>query len=139
MSAAAYLDRWLEDDALKAALSFDVAMDGMSPQEPGSALLMLWRSAQESCGRRAAICQVQGGPGALSDALSDAVRAAGGQVRTGAEVCCYVTRDDRVVGVALSSGEEITARAVVSGLDPKRTLATLGAELAAVLAQPTPA
>jgi phytoene dehydrogenase-like protein len=36
-----------------------------------------------------------------------------------------IVEDGRVRGVVLASGEEIRARAVVSGLDPKRTLLTL--------------
>jgi phytoene dehydrogenase-like protein len=63
-----------------------------------------------------------GGPAALTKALVDAAKAAAADVRTGAEVARVTTRDGRVTGVALASGEEIGARQVVSGLDPKRTL-----------------
>ena len=51
--------------------------------------------------------------------------AAGGEIRTGAQVRSITSRDDQVTGVVLASGEEIPAAAVVSGLDPKRTLTTL--------------
>jgi len=34
LSAAAYLDHWFESDALKAALSFDAGVGGLSPQDP---------------------------------------------------------------------------------------------------------
>ena len=37
-------------------------------------------------------------------------------------VSAITTSEDRTTGVALASGEEIPARVVVSGLDPKRTL-----------------
>jgi phytoene dehydrogenase-like protein len=66
-----------------------------------------------------------GGPGALSEALAAAVRAAGGEIRCGAEVPRSPARDNRATGVAFASGEEIAAAAVVSGLDPKRTLVDL--------------
>src|SRR5258706_755072 len=64
----------------------------------------------------------KGGPGALADALAAAARAAGAEIRTGAEVVSIDARDGRVRGVVLADGEEIPARAVVSGADPKRTL-----------------
>jgi phytoene dehydrogenase-like protein len=46
-------------------------------------------------------------------------------VRCGAEVSRILVQDERVAGVALSSGEEVTARIVLSGADPKRTLLEL--------------
>ncbi len=64
----------------------------------------------------------RGGPGALADALAAAARAAGAEIRTGAEVASIDARDGRVRGVVLAGGEEIPARAVISGADPKRTL-----------------
>ncbi|MDH5242781.1 MAG: NAD(P)/FAD-dependent oxidoreductase, partial [Chloroflexota bacterium] len=50
---------------------------------------------------------------------------AGGEIRTGVEVVAVTSMDGRATGVALATGEEIGARAVVSGLDPKRLLTTL--------------
>jgi phytoene dehydrogenase-like protein len=66
-----------------------------------------------------------GGPGALANALASAAEAAGVEIRTGAEVTAITSRDGRATGVALTGGEAIEARAVVSGLDPKRTLVRL--------------
>lgn len=125
LSAAAYLDRWLEDDALKAALSFDVAIDGMSPQEPGSALLLLWRQAQEIGGKQAAVCQVLGGPSGLVDALERAARAAGVEIRTHALAVSLTVENGRVAGAVLAGGETIRAGVVLSCLDARRTLLEL--------------
>lgn len=122
MSAAACLDRWFESDALKAALSFDTCLDGMSPQEPGSALLLVWRHAQESCGRQAAVSQPQGGPLGLVEALLRAARAAGAEIRNQASVASVTVVEGRASGVRLASGESFTARAVLSSLDIRQTL-----------------
>jgi phytoene dehydrogenase-like protein len=65
---------------------------------------------------------VRGGMGALTQALAAAARGFGAEVRTGATVARIVTKDGAAVGVVLSKGEEVLARAVVSGADPKRTL-----------------
>jgi phytoene dehydrogenase-like protein len=67
----------------------------------------------------------KGGPGALSEALAAAARAAGAEIRTNAEVAHITSREGRATGVVLASGEEIAARGVVSGADPKRTLVDL--------------
>ncbi|CAN5518452.1 hypothetical protein BH20CHL7_BH20CHL7_19510 [soil metagenome] len=57
--------------------------------------------------------------------MAAAARAAGAEIRTGEEVVAVPSVDGRATGVALTSGEEITGRAVVAGLDPKRLLTTL--------------
>ena len=67
----------------------------------------------------------KGGPGALSAALAAAVRAAGGEIRTDAEVVAISTADGRATGVVLAGGEEIGSRIVVAGADPKRVLTSL--------------
>ena len=45
-----------------------------------------------------------GGPGALSEALASAARAAGAEIRCDVEVVAITSRDDRVTGVALADG-----------------------------------
>jgi phytoene dehydrogenase-like protein len=67
----------------------------------------------------------KGGPGALSGALAAAARGHGVEIRTSTEVARITSKDGRATGVVLASGEEIGARAVVSGADPKRTLVDL--------------
>src|SRR2546430_14956869 len=61
----------------------------------------------------------KGGTGAISDAIAAAAVAHGAEIRTGAAVERVLVRDGRTTGVALSSGEEIAAGTVVSGLDPR--------------------
>jgi phytoene dehydrogenase-like protein len=67
----------------------------------------------------------RGGPGALAAALDAAARAAGAEIRTGAPVARILSRDGRVTGVALASGEEIVAPVVVAGVDPKQVVTRL--------------
>jgi phytoene dehydrogenase-like protein len=59
---------------------------------------------------------------AVSDALLAAAREAGVDVRTSADVVRATVTDEGVTGVVLANGDELTARAVASNLDPKRTL-----------------
>jgi phytoene dehydrogenase-like protein len=68
---------------------------------------------------------VEGGMGAITQALAASVRALGGEIRTGAEVCRILVSEGRAHGVVLASGEEVRARVVVSNADPKRTFLAL--------------
>jgi phytoene dehydrogenase-like protein len=54
--------------------------------------------------------------------MADAAIEAGAEIRTGASVAQVTVRDGRASGVVLDDGREISARAVVSNADPKRTL-----------------
>jgi len=63
--------------------------------------------------------------GDLPNALASAAQKAGAEIRLNAEVARILVKDGAVSGVALASGEEIPARAVVSGADPKRTFLEL--------------
>ena len=47
--------------------------------------------------------------GALTQAMAAAATAAGAEIRTGAEVASIAVKDGVATGVALSSGEEISA------------------------------
>ncbi len=58
-------------------------------------------------------------------ALAAAAVASGVEIRTRAEVVSITSADGRATGVVLADGEELTARAVVAGIDPKRTLTRL--------------
>jgi phytoene dehydrogenase-like protein len=68
---------------------------------------------------------VAGGPAALAAALERAARAAGAEIRTGAEVARIRVEGGRVAGVVLASGERLDAPVVVATSDPKRTLLEL--------------
>ena len=118
LSAAAYLDRWFESDALKTALSFDVFPSGLSPQEAGSALVLIWRYAQENARQtKEQSSQIRGGPGTLAAALEAAARNAGAELRASARVSAIIVEKRCAVGVTLAGGEMIRAGAVLSGLD----------------------
>jgi phytoene dehydrogenase-like protein len=68
---------------------------------------------------------VEGGPGRLGQALASAAGSFGAEVRYEADVAGITTERDEATGVVLAGGEELSARAVVSGADPKRTLLEL--------------
>jgi phytoene dehydrogenase-like protein len=126
MAVADFVAEAFETDALRAAIAWrGVRHSFLGPWSAGSTAILLGDSAGNDGGAAGQTVFAVGGPGALSEALASAVRAAGGEIRTDAEVAAITSRDGRATGVALATGEEIAASAVVSGLDPKRTLVTL--------------
>jgi phytoene dehydrogenase-like protein len=126
MAVADFVAEAFETDALQAALAWrGVQYTAMGPWSASTAAVLLGDSAGNAGGPAGSTVYAEGGPGALSEALASAARAAGAEIRTGAEVSAIRSRDGRATGVILANGEEIEAVAVVSGIDPKQTLTRL--------------
>ncbi|HEX5451367.1 MAG TPA: NAD(P)/FAD-dependent oxidoreductase, partial [Candidatus Limnocylindrales bacterium] len=115
-----------EDDALRAVLAWrGVRYGAVGPWSAGTAAMLLQDSAGTDDGAAGETVFARGGPGAVAGALASSARAAGVEIRTGAEVVRVIAREGRATGLVLRDGEEIASRAVVSGADPKRTLLDL--------------
>jgi phytoene dehydrogenase-like protein len=116
----------LTDTRLKGLLAFDATLGSwLGPRSPNSLILLLNRLAAEVAGRKAALSLPKGGMGAVAAAMTDAVKAAGVDVRMGARVTSVILKGDRAQGVVLDGGEEIRAAAVVSAISPKTTFLSL--------------
>ncbi len=96
----------------------------LGPWSAGSALVMLLRAAGDSHPAGQAHFAA-GGIGSLTQAMAAAATQAGAEIRTGAEVKGVIVKNGVASGVVLANGEEITAKAVISNADPKRTLLRL--------------
>jgi phytoene dehydrogenase-like protein len=126
MAVADLVAESFETDAVRAAVAWrGVRYCAVGPWSAGTAAVLLMDAAGNDGGAAGETVFARGGPGALSEALASAARAAGAEIRTDAEVIAITSKDGRATGVVLASGEEIAAQAVVSGLDPKRTLTGL--------------
>jgi len=130
VSSTTYLDEYFESDDVKAGLGWFSINDSVSgPSTPGTAYTLLHEYASSEVGggvRKWGF--VRGGIGTLGRLMADAVREAGGEVRTNAPVAHVVINDGVATGVVLESGEEIEARLVVSNADPKTTMLRLVGE-----------
>ena len=96
----------------------------LGPWSAGSGLQLLLSSANRALewpGGRL----ITGGPIALARSLEGAATRFGVEIRTATQVSRIDAKDDRAVGVTIDGGEQLEARAVVSGVDPKRTFLTL--------------
>ena len=126
MAAADFVAESFESVELRAALAWrGVRFGAVGPWSAGTAAMLLMDGAGNDGGAAGETVFAKGGPRALAAALVAAAYEAGADVRTGADVTSITSRDGVATGVALANGEEIQARAVVSGADPKRTLVDL--------------
>lgn len=123
MSAQELTDEWFESGPLRAAVA-SVAIHGMTlgPMAPGTGYTLIHQWLNRG---GLAHAPVEGGPRRITEALLGALRAAGGQVRTATAVTQILVDRQRVLGVRLASGEEITAPVVLSAADPRHTLLEL--------------
>ena len=119
MSAYELLSDWFESDALKGALGASGITGLMQgPRSGGTAFMML----HDSLGRMRAEGR---GMKNLVPCLQNAAQQHGAEIRLGAEVGQIMVKHDRAIGVALTRGEGILARRVISSADPKRTFLDL--------------
>jgi len=63
----------------------------------------------------------RGGTGAISNAIADAAREAGAEIRTQAPIAKILVREGKTRGVVLTNGDEIYADVVSSSVDPRHT------------------
>ena len=96
----------------------------LGPWSAGTALVLMLRAAADAT-PAGSVQFPAGGAGAITLAMAAAVKQAGVEIRTGADIAEIRVKDGVATGVVLASGEEISARAVVSNADPKRTLMRL--------------
>jgi phytoene dehydrogenase-like protein len=123
MPVADFVAEAFETDVLRAAIAVrGVQYTAMSPRSAGSTAVLLSDSVGGDAGAAGQATFAAGGPGALAESLASAARSLGAEIRCETEVAGVTTQGESATGVALLSGEEVAARAVVSATDPKRTL-----------------
>jgi phytoene dehydrogenase-like protein len=129
MSSADFLDEWFETEALKATKSASGIIGTLlGPRSPGTAYVLLHHYMGELDGVFRAWGFAKGGNGSVSAAIAAAARAAGAEIRTSSPVAQILVKWGRARGVVLENGEEIRAKLVVSGADPRRTFMQLVGE-----------
>ena len=125
MAVADLASEYFETELLRAVIAArGVFGTFLGPWSAGSALILLIRAAADPHPAGSA-CFAVGGMGAVTQAMASAAKAAGAEIRTGAEVIEIRVQNGVATGVILSTGEEILAKAVISNADPKRTLLKL--------------
>jgi phytoene dehydrogenase-like protein len=123
MSAADVLDETFENPALKGL----VATSGVTrlvqgPKSGATAFLLVHDHVGAPPGAIRSRLIARGGLGSLANALAEAARASGAEVRTDSPVSRIVVTEEGVSGVVLDGGDELGASTILATLDPRRTL-----------------
>jgi len=94
-------------------------------RSPGTAYVLLHHYMGEIDGAFRSWGLSRGGTGAISNAIADAAREAGAEIRTEAPIAKIILKNGQAKGVVLENGDELRAKTVVSSLDPRRTFLQL--------------
>ena len=122
MSAVDFLDQWFETDVLKATMSASgIIGTFLGVRSPGTAYVLLHHYMGEIDGAFRSWGLARGGTGAISNAIADAAREAGVEIRTESAVARIVVRGNKAHGVVLQNGDEFEAGVVASSVDPRLT------------------
>jgi phytoene dehydrogenase-like protein len=125
MAVADLVGEYTDNELLRATVAADGIFGAMlGPWSAGSGLQLLLSAANRAVASPSGRAVI-GGPAAVARALERACRRHGVEIRTGEGVQRIDIKDDRATGVSLADGTQIEARAVISGVDPKRTFLTL--------------
>jgi phytoene dehydrogenase-like protein len=122
MSAIDFLDQWFETDVLKATMSASgIIGTFLGVRSPGTAYVLLHHYMGEIDGAFRSWGFARGGTGAISNAIADAAREAGAEIRVQAPIAKIIVKNGRAKGVVLADGEEIYAGIISSSVDPRLT------------------
>src|SRR6266478_4399817 len=112
MSAVDFLDQWFETDVLKATMSASgIIGTFLGVRSPGTAYVLLHHYMGEIDGAFRSWGLSRGGTGAISNAIADAAREFGAEIRTEAPI-------EKII---LKNGDEVHADVVSSSVDPRLT------------------
>lgn len=120
MSTVEFTEEWFESEPLRAAIAA-VGIHGhtLGSMSAGGGFTLIHNWLNRGGLAHPAVA---GGSARIADALVAALKARGGEVRTGSEVAKVLSAGQKASGVRLANGEEIAAKNVLSGADPRRTL-----------------
>ncbi len=125
MAVADLVSEFFETDLLRGTVAArGVFGTFLGPWSAGSSLMLMIRAASDPHPAGSASFAI-GGIGAITQAMAAAAQKAGAEIRTGVEVAEIRVKDGAAYGVVLTTGEEISAKAVISNADPKRTFLKL--------------
>ncbi len=112
----------IEDGPLAGAFAVDSVLGGhIGPRSPGTVLTLMYRLANGGAKHLP-----KGGMGAVARAFEASAKSAGAEIRYGVAVDRMLVEGDRVTGVALADGTEISGARVLSSLDAKTTMVLAG-------------
>lgn len=122
MTAQELVEEYFESEIVKAAVA-SVAIHGstLGPMSAGTGYTLIHHWLNRGGLSHSNV----GKAGEITQALANAVKSFGAEIRTGAEVASLKIENQVAKGVVLANGEEISANVLLSAADPKHTLLKL--------------
>jgi phytoene dehydrogenase-like protein len=122
MSVQELVEEYFESEIVRAAIA-SVAIHGstLGPMSAGTGYTLIhnWLN-------RGGLSHINvGKAGEITNALANAIKSFGGEIRTDTEVDKIKIENQIAKGVILANGEEISANTILSSADPKHTLLKL--------------
>ena len=125
MAVADLVSEFFETELLRATVAARGIYGAFAgPWSAGTSLGLLWQAAMDGSAIGSS-SYPKGGMGGLANALTNAAKAAGAEVRTNVTVAAIAGAETDAPKVVLEGGEEIESRAVVSNADPRTTFLNL--------------
>lgn len=125
MAVADLVAEYFETDLIQAAIAARALVGtNLGPWSAGTGALLLIHAASDPLPAGSSIT-AKGGLGAVTRAMAQAASEAGAEIRTGTAVARIEVGAAGVEAVRLESGEVISASAVISNADPRRTFLSL--------------
>src|SRR3954452_9784045 len=122
MSAVDFLDQLFESDVLKSTMSASgIIGTFLGVRSPGTAYVLLHHYMGEIDGAFRSWGLSRGGTGAISNAIADAAREAGVEIKTETAASKILVKDGEAAGVVLDNGGYYTADVRGSRLDTRQT------------------
>src|SRR5205807_9314723 len=117
-----FLDQWFETDVLKATMSASgIIGTFLGVRSPGTAYVLLHHYMGEIDGAFRSWGFARGGTGAISNAIGEAAKEAGAEIRTKAPTAKIIVKDRRAKGVVVQNGDALYADVISSSVDPRLT------------------
>ena len=129
-AATPVLDRWFESPQLKGTLATDAIIGSFTPPSaPGSGYVLLHHVMGMAGGARGVWGYVQGGMGALTQAMARSAQSLGVEIRCNADVAGISVESNRATGVHLADGSVIHAGQIASNATAHVTFGKLMREV----------
>jgi len=125
MAVADLAAEWFDTEILRATIAARGIFGAFAgPWSAGTSTGLLWQAAMDGSALSPSSF-IRGGMGALTEALARVALSAGTEIRTAAGVERIEISEEKSSRVTLKTGEEISARAIVSNADPRTTFLKL--------------
>ncbi len=126
MSAVDFLEEWFESEPLLPAMAGSgIIGTFMGVRSPGTAYVLLHHYMGEIDGAYRAWGFAKGGTGQISLACARAAQSFGVEIVTDVGVSSIDIANGRARGIVLDNGDQVSAKTVISSLDPNRTFLKL--------------